>query len=128
MQHIYEEIEHSKYLKDLPEDWDEQGAAAIDEALYEVSIGFLLKYAEYLLTEKHIIIESPEINPTRNGSVDLSWSTDNARMLINIRRKGGEMIAYYYGDLRDDKDVVKGSVSANKITDSLAVWMENLRK
>ncbi|MEX2395929.1 MAG: hypothetical protein WD491_02845 [Balneolales bacterium] len=41
MQHIYEEIEHSKYLKDLPEDWDEQGAAAIDEALYEISRGGL---------------------------------------------------------------------------------------
>ncbi|MEX0686748.1 MAG: hypothetical protein WD267_04050 [Balneolales bacterium] len=128
LNHIYDEITHSHDLLDLQEDWDEQGALAIDKDVYQASIDFLLMYAKYLLAEKQILLEAPEINPTRSGTVDIFWSTDHARMLINIRRKGDEMVAYFYGDLKDDEEGVKGNVSAKKITKYLASWMESLGK
>lgn len=124
---VIEEIERSERLKTLGKNWDLQGADPVDLEVYESAVTFLRSYSEYLLNVSRVRIATPEINPCRNGTIDLSWRTDRARMLINIRRKENEMTAFYYGDLKNDNEPIKGHVPANKIANHLAIWMENLK-
>ena len=127
LQHIESEIEDSRYIFDLPENWDEDGAMPIKEEVWQIAVQFLRNYAEYIWRNYNIVIEAPEINPTRGGTVDLSWTTKkNVGLLINIRIHNGEPIAFYYGELPDNIGIIKGSVSTQDVADHLAVWMKKL--
>lgn len=129
LQPIKAEIKDSEYIPTLEEDWDQDGALIIKQEIWQAATDFLLRYAQFILDNyKGIIIDTPEINPVRNGSVDLSWRTPKARMLINIREEKSVIQAYYYGDLYNNMNAIKGNVSIEGVAEHLAVWMKNLEK
>lgn len=125
---IYDEIENSKELLLLEEDWDGMGAKAPNKEIYDASIDFLMMYIHHLASRR-VFIETPEINLCPNQSIDLSWRAKNARMLINIRKDEQSVIkAFYYGDNIDNLNPIQGSVELDSVT-YLAMWMQdNLRK
>lgn len=127
MRHIETEIEDSSYIPDLPKNWDEDGAMPVKRELWEIAIRFLRSYAQHIWRNYNIAIEAPEINPTRGGTVDLSWTTKkNVGMLINIRIHNDMPMAFYYGEPSDNVDIIKGSVAIEKVAEHLAIWMKKL--
>jgi hypothetical protein len=69
----------------------------------------------------------PEIEPVNNGSIDISWHTDKARMLINVRHIEGKPFAFYYGNLFNNQVPTKGNVPIDGIVYThLAEWMNYL--
>jgi len=122
---IVDEIEKSKYILELREGWDDSNAKSISSDVWNSSVLFLIRYSEVIRECYSIVISTPEINPCRNGSIDLSWRTSKARMLINVRKENGEIVAFYYGDMYNNKSV-KGAVPVTGIENHLAVWMTNL--
>jgi len=114
-------------LKNLPLDWDEDGALPIDETTVEYASWFLRHYYNYTLKHFGTKIQLPEINPCPDGSIDLEWHTPFAQLLINIRKdKEGVYTAYYYGDRHNNKMQVKGSTPLSEFSEHLAVWMKYL--
>ena len=92
-----------------------------------MTIDFLLKYSIFILENTGVVIQSPEINPGRNGDMFLSWRTEKARLAINIERKNDNgFIANYYGDLKFERQPIKGNVIVGEVYEFLAYWMKNL--
>ena len=90
-------IEDSKYMLELEEDWDDEGGMPIDEVTFERASDFLLGYAEWLLDNKNVVIQTPEISPGPENSIDIHWRLENYRMLINIPSNPQKQ-AGFYGD------------------------------
>jgi len=124
---IEDEIKHSSYILDLEVGWDGEEAKIITPEIYNSSIQFLRTYSQYIFQHLgEIIIRSPEINPGRDGSIDLSWITENARMLINIKEYQGHPHVFFYGDHHENKNPLKGNIPAVDFEEALAVWMKKL--
>lgn len=122
-QPLMQEIQNSKYILKLAANWDEEGSLPVAPLIYEAAIRFLQDYTFFIFKKYKVMIETPSINPVKNGSIDLEWHTPNARMLINIRDTQN---AYYYGDQHKNINSIKGSVSIQNIEIFLAAWMTKL--
>ena len=124
---IIEEIKHSEYIPSLKEGWDEENAQIIKKDIYDSSIYFLVEYSNYISSHLSTDISKPEINPCADGSIDLSWRSKNARLLINISSKRNQILAYYYGDLNKNQHPISGILNPNdpNIDISVAKWMED---
>lgn len=118
-------IEESREALILDNNWDDDGAAAILPSTYESMSTFLSNHLVFLLTEHNTIIINPEISPCRDGSIDLSWRTKDAELLVNIKAKGS-VIASYYGNLNGKGNSIKGFVTSHEIAMDLGLWMKNL--
>jgi len=126
---LIDEINDSKSILSLQDNWDCLGAVQISEKLYIETINFLLMYAVYIY-EHHSksVIQTPEINPCANGTIDLSWRTSKARMLINIKQKEGVFLASFYGYHTENRLPQEGFIDMNKVDQSRALWMRELKK
>lgn len=123
---IVNTIEQSKFLPDLEEDWNGDNAEKVAKETWGRAAVFLIKYAQHILENFGIAIKSPEINPCRNGSIDLAWRTKNARLLINVKPTNSPVLASYYGDLYNNKQAIKNPIEDDTIVEHLAFWMKNL--
>ncbi|UOB19373.1 hypothetical protein [Abyssalbus ytuae] len=124
---IYEEINFSKEILSFSNNWDGEESLAISQDIYFKTINFLVEYSVFIFNNLGTIINSPEINPGRNGDMFLSWRTEKARLAVNIEKnKEGTYLASYYGDLKLNKEPIKGNVIIGKVSDYLAYWMKNL--
>ena len=117
-------IEQSKYMLALEEGWDEEDALPIGKAIWENATSFLRAYAGYIHQHYEIQLELPEINPLRDGSIDLEWRTSSGRLLINFDKENPRE-ASFYGDRYADEDCIKGNVDITGIREHLAIWMKN---
>lgn len=120
---IKDEIERSRYIMGLNDNWDENGAYAIDSGVWEMAVKFMLNYSKYIYEKFRVIISPARIDPGRDGSIDLLWRTDRYRMLVNIPKNDS---VSYYGDDYTDNNSIKGTVDVYDTKDFLASWMKNL--
>lgn len=129
---IVNEINDSKTLIDLEYNWGHNEELPLDPELYLNTVQFLLQYSEFVLKAYHIVIETPEINLCPNGSLDLSWVTKSARLLINTMIKDGKIVRMFYGytklNLEDrvQKIEKEGFIDSLTFDESFAVWMKSL--
>lgn len=110
----------------LEEDWDEEGAKIIASHTLDKAIDFLMNYVGYILEKESLLIAPPEVNPGRDGSIDLSWREPKARLLINIGPEK-DPLAFYYGDQYNNVNSIKGKVAIDGVQDFLASWMTCLK-
>lgn len=126
---LVDEIKDSKYILDLENDWDNMGGIPISSDLYSKAIDFLLMYAIYIYKDDNkTVIQSPEINPCCNGSIDFSWSTTGARMLVNIKYKNEKYMASFFGYPNSTKLPIEGLIDINNVDKDTASWMKKLKK
>lgn len=123
---LVQAVENSRPILSLETGWDDGGAQPIQRETWQQANGFLLRYAARIFNVFSLVLPVPDINPCPNGSIDLSWRTKSARMLVNVRMENGEMLAFFYGDLYENKMPIKGNVPAETVEDHLACWMKNL--
>lgn len=124
--HIANTIEQSKEILELELDWDGFNAAPINNETWILAVTFLINYSKFILDKFDTVILSPEINPCKNGTLDLTWKTKRARFLLNIKAPHNPVFASYYGDLLNNQQPIKSSLSDNSIIEYLAFWMKNL--
>ncbi|MCX6269816.1 MAG: hypothetical protein NTU44_01100 [Bacteroidetes bacterium] len=123
---IYDEILHSNFIQDLEDGWNDFEAPAFSKDVIFNAQAFLAKYAIAIHNIHGDVLPPPEINPVSNGSIDISWWTQKARMLINIKKIEGKILASYYGDLYNNENPKKGSINVTELDFSLITWMRNL--
>ena len=109
---IEEEIQRSRKILDLEEDWDGDGACAYAKETWQKAVFFLRNLIDGL-PEYALDIEAseeliPEILPGPNGSIDLEWEADRFDLLINIP-KDGELASYYGDDYGENQ--IKGNLN-----------------
>jgi hypothetical protein len=125
LQPLVQELEASKYILTLSENWDDEGALPISPLIYDAATRFLQNYTSFILKKYKIAIEMPSINPVKNGSIDLEWHTPTVQLLINIRDIQN---AYFYGDNYNNINPIKGSISVKTVEPFFAAWMLKLRQ
>jgi hypothetical protein len=125
LQALVQELEASKYILNLSENWDEEGALPVSPIIYETAIRFLQSYASFIFKKYKAIIETPSISPVKNGSIDLEWHTPTVQLLINIRDTQN---AYFYGDNYNNTNPIKGCISVKTVEPFFAAWMLKLRQ
>ncbi|OYD43933.1 hypothetical protein [Sphingobacterium cellulitidis] len=127
--HILEELEYSKGISySFTNNWDDEGAKSVPTRVYSTAVRFLVVYSK-TLDKQGIIIDAPEINPTPNGAIDLSWRTEDARLLIKFKEVEENKIgAKFYGDHYVDGTDKSGSVEIDSFDSSLLEWMKILKK
>lgn len=117
-------IEQSKHILMLREGWDEEDALPVDKVIWENATSFLKAYVRYFDRKYLTALELPEINPVRDGSIDLEWRTSKGRLLINFNHRNLQK-ASFYGDRYADEDRIKGEISIKGVTAHFALWMKN---
>lgn len=122
---IYKTIQESKSLLNLKEDWDVEGALTCKKNTYSSAIEFLVKYSNEIFVSHNLVIEPPEINLTKDGSIDLEWRNDNYILLINFLNSE-KLDIHYYGEDSKTKTIIKGFIDYNSINKDLAFWMQKL--
>jgi len=119
------EIEKSKYILGLEDDWDDFGAIVPSKDIYNRAVWLLINYATFILEQHKIAIKAPEINPGKNGSIDLEWR-NNFELLINISNTT-HFHASYYGETKDQgSNAIEGFLKAPDVNEDLAYWMRKL--
>ena len=118
-----EEIDKSKYLLDLEEDWDDEGGKAVSIDTWKRAAVFLLDHANWLYYKENFKMITPQIRPGPDASVDLLWKNNDFRLLINIPEIENEPIGFY-GDNNEGKNPMKGTIEQESIQKFLATWIK----
>src|SRR5262249_5181981 len=86
---IYAAIDSSRWILDLEENWDEEGAEPYDQETWESAKALLVSYASRALSAHGVEIPAPVISPGPNGSIDLHWTNRDHGfdLLLNVRKK-----------------------------------------
>ena len=105
---IIEEIRGSVELLSYELGWDGDTGATISVNSWKNAVQFLFDYAFKLRSEFNLVLSEPEISPVPDGSIDVTWHTTEARMLINF--KADSDTASFYGDYYSDNQSFKGKM------------------
>ncbi|NCX95970.1 MAG: hypothetical protein EBX41_06095 [Chitinophagia bacterium] len=126
LSHIQAAIQNSASILDLDDSWDDEGAVKVPDAVWLDAIEFLIGYSTAIFKNYHVVIAAPSILPCADGSVDLEWRANKARMLINFRNDSSKE-AHYYGDRLSDSTQFKGTFPTHIYQEHIASWLKNLK-
>ncbi len=104
---LAKEIERSRYILTLPDNWDDEGSKPYKQETLICAIHFLLDYF-YLLDKIYAhSIKVPQIGHGVNGGIDILWKSKDYRLLINIHEAPSNIASFYGDDYKDNK--IKGT-------------------
>jgi len=95
-------IEKSKAILLLEDDWDDEGSEKYDENTWVQAIKFLVDYAKTLYFDFNIQVDIPKIYEGPKGSVDIIWEVEKYRLVVNIN-KNGEDAAFYADNYKNQR-------------------------
>ncbi|MCX6234784.1 MAG: hypothetical protein NT175_08680 [Bacteroidetes bacterium] len=101
---LIEKIQSSKFILELKDNWDDEDSKGYSEKTYVNAINFFKRYAQWIWDERGVIIDTPNILPSNEGSIDLFWSKMEYDLLINIPAYPNN-VARFYGDNKKDSKI-----------------------
>jgi len=114
---LYDNIEKSKYILELEDDWDDEGSPAYDKTTWIRAIMFIYNYTKKIYDEFGIVVDSPKISQGPKSSIDILWKTEIYRFLINIPKDHNKPASFYGDDYHDEQ--IKGTIK----TDNDSKWL-----
>ncbi len=109
---LLSEIERSKYIYDLDDNWDDEGSIGYTFETWEKAINFITKLYNHIKSKHSIIMDTPTVSHGPMGSIDILWENSNYRLLINVPKDSNTI--KYYGDNYKNKSY-KGTHSLKKL-------------
>ena len=92
---IFEEIERSKYILDLKDNWNDDDAVGYTFDAWKKAVQFIIKLSAKIYNTCNQVISTPKIYHGPNGSIDIYWENEAFNLLINIPPNGP---GTFYGD------------------------------
>lgn len=120
--HLAAEIERSRSLLSLRDDWDEEGSPGYAEATRHRAVALLLHNATRLWQQDRISVQAPTVRKGPAGSIDLDWRMPNRELLINVPTDPVES-ATYYGDDGSGGHRIKGALDTSADNRWLLRWL-----
>src|SRR5579885_2874962 len=105
-------------LSGLQYNWDDEGAEKPDIA----NIDRVRRILDQISSKK--AIDNVFIAACRDGSIDLDWSFDNGKMLINISSKSPDTIGIY-AEINKEK-LFSETILSSKILDKIERFIERV--
>lgn len=93
---IQKAVEKSKYILDLQENWDDEGAEAYTEATWIKAVSFLCEFSIDTLKTFGKTPLTPKIYHGPQGSIDILWKSKELNLLLNIPK--GDEVATFSGE------------------------------
>ena len=121
--HVRDAIERSRTILDLEDDWDDEGAQAYSEEVWERAVEFVRTSATRVRDRFGRVIDAPAILPGPDGSIDLHWNYPSYELLINIPADPVQM-AGFYGDDRGQV-TIKGTFPRTAPNEGVFLWLAN---
>ncbi|SMD44440.1 hypothetical protein SAMN00777080_3061 [Aquiflexum balticum DSM 16537] len=85
-----------KEVASLNDNWDEEGALKPDSENLKHAVLFIIFYGNSLLKNLGKFLPYPEVNPCRDGSIDLVWRDNSSFLIINFRDQSGQVANFYF--------------------------------
>ncbi len=126
---LAEEIEHSKYILQLEDNWDDEGAIKYETTTWQKAVTFISTYAKMMFEISSQIISTPSIYQGPQGSIDIYWDTEQYYLLINIPA-GIDTKANFYGSDRKNTQL-EGTIDTgleDRLNLGLIFILENIRE
>lgn len=118
---ILREIERSRNILQLGEDWDGEGSPGYEADTWKRATTFLREAALALWVVHHIRLDTPSISPGPDGSIDIHWKSGERELLINIPANNTEP-GTFYGDNKVGQ-IVKGALDISSDNLWLLMWL-----
>ena len=122
---LRDEIEKSKYLLTLEEDWDDEGGRPVSFDTWKAGINLLIENISYIFQKTGIILDTPKINPGPEDSIDLLWRNEKYRLLINVPSNLDRQIECY-GDDNSGGNSIKVKFKPSSLQRSWVVWLADI--
>ena len=128
LNHIAGAISKSQAILSLDNDWDDDGADATNLSTYLKAINFVVNYSKFIFESLRVVIDYPDIDILRDGSIGVFWETKKATFLI-IFKKNVNRYSYLFGNNKIDGIPFKYAIDNQGIIDEItAKWMsQNLK-
>ena len=120
--HVAREIDRSRELLALADDWDEHGSPGYDEIVWNRAVRFLVDVTARLWAEHKVLADTAAVLPGPEGSIDLDWRTHGRELLVNVPRDPRSP-ATFYGDDGAGGRQVKGTLDTEVPNRWLLVWL-----
>ena len=78
----------------------------VPKFVLDLAKDFSTTCAERIKSEYGVTIDSPDIAPLPDGSIDILWYNRKGKMLVNISQ---DKKAYYYSDFHNRANPIKGN-------------------
>ncbi len=94
------EIEKSKYIIDLKDEWDNEGSIGYTIQTWEKAVNYLVKLINKTHLTKGIKISTPKIAHGPNGSIDIFWENNKFNLILNIKSDSDNIS--YFGETNEE--------------------------
>jgi hypothetical protein len=100
------EIEASKYILELEEEWGEDGEK-YDIHVWEIVFEFIIKMYLTSVRMFDVIPDFPKIYHGPDGTIDIVWEKSDYQILVNCPKEENRQVSFYGENVK--KDSFKGS-------------------
>ena len=115
-------IEDARYILELEDDWDENGAVAVAPSTWNVATAFLQNLTLWAYKYRSLVLGALSISPLGNGGIDLYWENTFADLLLTIPVSGH--LAHCYGQ-NARGEVFRGTMSLkDPFPDLILTWLK----
>ena len=114
-------IESSKYILDLPENWDEEGSPAYTKETWERATQFIRKTSLLFKKKSGTWVKPPKITPGPDGSIDVRWKNPVRSLLVNFPADSAAHPDFYGSDKKSD--IIKGTLNLSSQNHWLLQWL-----
>lgn len=121
-QELQAEIERSKRILELQDDWDGEGSPGYSEKTFNRAVAFLTTYADGLWESCRMELPIPKIGPGPDGSIDLFWKQPHWELLVNIPTDPNEAASFSGED--DEGHQSRGFQDTEKFNPILGTWLK----
>lgn len=87
-------IIESKYILELKDDWDDEGAVGYNIDSLTTAIDFVMKFNNWIVSISKGILYTPKFHHGPQGTIDVEWSESNFRLFINIDKRNNKGTFY----------------------------------
>lgn len=123
LREIGNQIEASRYMLALGDDWDNEGAPGYQLETWERASAFINDAVAGFVRLAGNTPPVPRISHGPDGSIDILWASGDRELLINIPADGNQA-GDFYGDTRGDRAAtVKGTFSGTSPKAWLLIWL-----
>ena len=116
------EIERSRSLLELEDDWDEAGSPGYTEQTWRRAVDLLVRVATDAWEHHGARVEAVDIVPGDNGSIGLEWRVPGHELVITVPADPTKE-APFYGDDGKGGGKLKGTLITGKPNRWLSAWL-----
>lgn len=122
LDHVAAEIDDSRKLLLLSDDWDDAGSPGYAEPTWARATGFLVEIVTQLWRDHDIAVDGVDVFPGSRGGIDIEVRVARRRLLVSVPADAA-ILARYLGQSEVRGATIKGTFDLDRPDDRLLVWL-----